>query len=97
MKTKADVIITTPIGRGKHVWLNKPDTAFNGEKHKTKLMLDVDEAKPVTTSHTRLHKNCTATKRQKRSLALALTSTLARSFSRRKPSSSRSSSIARAT
>ena len=53
MKTKADVIITTPIGRGKHVWLNKPDTAFNGEKYKTKLMLDVDEAKPLVD---KLHK-----------------------------------------
>lgn len=47
MNPKADTIVTTPIGRGKHIWLNKPDTAFNGEKYKTKLLLDVDEAKPL--------------------------------------------------
>ena len=40
-------VLTTPIGRAKYVWLNKPDTKFGQEKYKTQLLIDPEEAKPL--------------------------------------------------
>jgi hypothetical protein len=40
-------VLTTPIGRAKYVWLNKPDTKFGQEKYKTQLLMDPDQAQPV--------------------------------------------------
>jgi len=40
-------VLTTPIGRAKYVWLNKPDTKFGQEKYKTQLIMDPEEAQPI--------------------------------------------------
>ena len=45
MANKQKTYFTTPLGRGRYVWLTKPDTKYNKEgKYKTDLICAADEA-----------------------------------------------------
>ena len=45
MNNASHPIVTTPVGRGRYVWLNKPDTKFGKSEFKTQLILKPEEAK----------------------------------------------------